>query len=144
MATQILAAKAGVYLAGRPTARFGFARVPWLMGTRGIGKNYTPGSARGSFSLAIIAARIPSARARKRAKTPGRQNAAAARATKFAEAVRPLIEEVREHLRAEGRSAGLDAIADELSRREIPSARGRRWSGQAVKNVLARARDDHQ
>jgi hypothetical protein len=38
MATQILAAKAGVYLAGRPTARFGFARVPWLMGTRGIGK----------------------------------------------------------------------------------------------------------
>src|ERR1043165_9860720 len=69
MATQILAAKAGVYLAGRPTGRFGFVRVPWLRGTRGIGKNYTPGSARGSFSLAIIAARIPSARARKRAKT---------------------------------------------------------------------------
>ena len=70
--------------------------------------------------------------------------AAASRAAKFAEAVRPLIEEGRKHLRAEGRSAGLDAIADELNRREIPSARGRRWSGQAIKNVLARARDDHQ
>jgi hypothetical protein len=51
MRTQILAANAGLYLAGRPTGRFGFARVPWLMGTRGIGKNYTPEQGERQFFL---------------------------------------------------------------------------------------------
>jgi DNA invertase Pin-like site-specific DNA recombinase len=65
--------------------------------------------------------------------------AAAARSAKFAAAVLPLIEEARDRLLAEGRPAGLRAIADELNRRKIASARGGRWGAQAVQNVLRSA-----
>jgi DNA invertase Pin-like site-specific DNA recombinase len=62
--------------------------------------------------------------------------AAAARSAKFAAAALPLIEEARDRLQAEGRPAGLRAIADELNRRRIASARGGKWGAQAVQNVL--------
>jgi DNA invertase Pin-like site-specific DNA recombinase len=62
--------------------------------------------------------------------------ASAARAAKFASLMQPLILEIREGLRAEGRASGLQAITDELNRRKIASARGGRWGMQAVQNML--------
>jgi DNA invertase Pin-like site-specific DNA recombinase len=58
--------------------------------------------------------------------------AAAKKAATYADLVRPLVE----GLKAEGRS--LRAIADELDRLGIPSARGGKWGKQAVSNVLSR------
>lgn len=55
-----------------------------------------------------------------------------ARADAFAARVAPIARK----LQAEGR--GLEAIAAELSRRGIKTARGGRWAAQTVKNLLAR------
>ena len=54
-------------------------------------------------------------------------NAAAHRAT-----VRPLITDLR------GQGLGLSAIARELNRRSIPTARGRQWEAATVKGILER------
>ena len=61
--------------------------------------------------------------------------AAAARGAKadaFAGRVAPIAREIQ----AEGK--GLEAIAAELTRRGIKTARGGRWAAQTVKNLLAR------
>lgn len=55
-----------------------------------------------------------------------------AKADTFAARVQPLARE----LQAEGKSLG--AIAAELTRRGVRTARGGRWTAQAVKNLLAR------
>ena len=56
-----------------------------------------------------------------------------AKADRFADQVRPLIEQVQ----AAG-AATLTEIAEALNAREIRTARGRRWRPAAVKNVLNR------
>ena len=63
---------------------------------------------------------------------PAGAAAAAKKAMKFAEDVRPLVEE----LQGDGRS--LREIAGELNRRKIPAARGGVWGPSAVRNLLLR------
>ena len=66
---------------------------------------------------------------------PSAVNAAEARTTKadgFAARVAPIARE----LQAEGK--GFEEIAAELTRRRIKTARGGKWAGQTVKNLLAR------